>query len=395
MVQLYKPDLNAIRQQAEAAREAEKNRKERNDFKWGDLKEGENHLRLLPPTNSRGVIETLVAKHYFSDTALSSIVQNHNCIAQMFAHIPNVQCRTCNTGDRLLAQMPNLEIKRWHSPGIAYYVQAVDRNEPKPVPRLYRLTPHVKNWLSLQMEACLKDGVDITDLQQGIDIKITKTTKKTKRGERTNYTSTLWAIKGPSPLHEDPAVVKSILDGMIDPNQIWKYPDDAGLAELNKYASDIFSYYVKDNYAHPGAKVVVPGVSTPQDQSVTEVRMPVQPVVVQSPVQVAQPVVVQTPVQVQQPVQEVKVPAVQAAAAIASIAAGNQLPLVPQKVITPPTAVGSRGAASPSDKPVCFGGAAPRPDGGLGYDDTSEICLMCPHELQCEDACKAAAKGVA
>lgn len=407
-VQLYRPNLDIIRQQAQAAREQEQKRKEDKEFKWGELEEGDNIIRLLPPTNSRGILWKLVAKHYFNKMGLKDLDSNI-CVAEMFSDVAGVQCATCNQGDRILAQMPQLEIKTWHKPGTSYYVQAVDRKDQKPVARLYRLTPHIKNWLSMQMETLLIDNIDLTDVNTGLDIKITRTTKKTKRGERTEYTPTIWSPRGPTPISPDPAVAQAVLNSMVDPDEIWKYPSDETLADISKTAATIMSYYMKESYKQPGVHVQVPGMSTPQTPMAVAQPTPAQPApaVPYNPV-IAQPVAAQAPaapvvLPVAQPPAAVaspprpnipaSTPAAQVAQQIVHLAAGTPpnggLTIVPQQPVAPGVAAGTRGA-SPTDKPICFGGAKPRPDGGIGYNDGSEVCLMCPHELICMDTCKAA-----
>jgi len=181
-------------------------------------------------------------------------------------------------------------------------------------------------------------------------------------------------------------VKEKIVDSMYVLDDIWKYPSDEALAKTQKAAADIYSYYMKDAYSHPGATVQVPGVPS---------APPVQQTQVQGVVEHAGQVVRQTvadvaPVTQQQAVQSVQAPQPQ-----------TQVPQQPPQtevVTVAPTQVAQQAVAvaasavqsAPTDRPACFGGATPRKDGGVGYSDESEECLMCPHELTCMDACKVA-----
>ena len=401
-VQIYRPNLDVIREQAQKARDYENNRKGGGDSKlaWGNIEEGPNIIRPLPPTNSRGILAKKVAKHYFQGTSLKELVDHPvPCVVSMFPEVPGIGCHICSAGDRILAQFPQLDIKRWHKPGSSYYIQAVDRRDQQPVAKLFKLSSALNNWLTLQMEALLSDGVDLTDINQGCDIRITKTIKKTKRGERTEYDKTLWNLKGLTPLHADPSVVEAILSSMVNPEEIWKFPDDEAIMGFAKVAADIQSFYMKDQYAHKGASLQLPGqrsvpaaVSHPQSQGMYQPSYaPHTPppsngsVTVKSPAPAPQPVV-----------EDVVAKTAQKIVAVAQQAAPVQAPPVHAPAPSVPrmqpqqARLQMAGSGSPSDRPVCFGGKAPRPDGGIGYDDSSEVCLMCPAELTCADACREA-----
>lgn len=390
-VQIFKPNLAIIKEQAQKAREYEQARKDQSKFKWGELEVGDNIIRPLPPTNSRGILGKLVGKHYFNGTALSSI-KSKTCVAVTNEEVENAVCPICSVGDRILSQYPQLELGRWHRPGSAYFIQAVDRKDTAPTSKIYRLTPAVYNWLVLQVETLLENGVDLTDLNQGMDVKITKIIKQTKRGERTEYDKTLWNLTGVTPITTDQDTLNKILESMQNLDDIWKYPDDEGIADLNKTASDILTHFTRQQYQHPGAAVQVPGTLT-QSQVQPVVAAVVTPQVVQQIPQAATPVQAQPAVA--QPVAQVQVQPVAAQPALQPVAqdpAPVETPLqVAQQAAASPQQLQPASSAPATDVPACHGGKAPRQDGGVGYDDENETCLMCPHELTCMDACKGAA----
>jgi hypothetical protein len=429
VINLYKPNIDIIRKQAQLARDYDKKKKEEGEFKWGEIREGDGTvLRPLPCSNSRGVLAKKVAKHYFSDTPLREfITDSQSCPVAMFPGIPGLACPICNMGDRVLATFPQLDISRWHHAGSYYYIQAVDRADPVPISRLFRLPPAIHNWLNIQMEALLKDGIDLTDINQGVDIKLTKIIKKGRHGDRTSYDKTLWMLRGVTPISPDPNITNATLASMVEMDEIWKVPDDEALASINKAASDIMSFYMKKSYQHPGAMVQVPGMGVPMGMMPIQPQMvplqtpaPAQPVQTTPAVQPTQAVPIQQPALAQPvaftPGMTAAAPPVQptatqtphlVAAQIANLAAQvpaqqvlptmAAVPLpVPVQVVLPAGMQPVAGMApkpgaqpAPTDKPACFGGASNRKDGGVGYSSDSEYCLMCPHELQCMDKSKA------
>lgn len=432
-VQIFKPNIELIRQQAQKAREAEKVRAEQNGFRWIDITEGDNVFRLLPPTNSKGLFFKKVCNHYFNDTAFEGKIDKQRCITQTYEDMPGAQCPICDYGDRILAQRPDMKIRRWHSPGVAYYGQAISRQDDSPVPlaRLVRITQGVKNWIDQQLEAAWDQGIDITDFSRGLDINVVRTERATKKGRKmTEYKPAIASLMGPTPVLTTlpegvtlDGAIHQIVESMYDLEQIWQYPDDETLAGINKAASDIYSHYMREAYSHPGATVQVPGtLSTPNvvAPASTLVQELPQPQVMASAVQQQLPAsppvqaqVVQQ--QVQQPValppanpqpQSVAAEAVtpqqvaQAAVALAqaepqqiALAQAEPQPPVTQQAPTTTTTppVSASPQTAPTDRPACWGGANPRDSGGVGYDDEDENCLMCPHELTCMDACKAGA----
>jgi len=90
MAQIYKPDISEIRKQSAQAREADEERKKKgfsddNKFRWGDIElRDKNVFRLLPPTNSRGIIFKRVCTHYFNNSPFSASLKKMICTVQSF-----------------------------------------------------------------------------------------------------------------------------------------------------------------------------------------------------------------------------------------------------------------------------------------------------------------------
>jgi len=276
MVQIYKPTLDVLKQQAELARKQEEARKSRRgsgsgDFTWGELKEGDNILRVLPPTNSRGELGKRVETHYFFHTPLEKLVDPMRCLVTTHPDVPGVRCAIDAVGDKIKAQFPQLDITRWHRPGAYVYIQAVDRADPVPVAKIYKLAPAVYNWLQIQQETLMMQGVDLTDLFQGVDIKITRTVSQTKGKngkprEQTKYEKTLWSFTGLTPVAPTQDLVNAVVNSMKDLDAVFKYPTDEKLVEFDKGAADIYSFYVKQSFE--GNRTQVAGTfqrATPPD----------------------------------------------------------------------------------------------------------------------------------
>lgn len=422
MVQIYKPNVDMIRQQAQAAKEQEQNRSG-GDFRWGNWEIGENILRVLPPTNSRGLFGKQVGKHYFNNTPLASVVESAiTCLIATFPDHPNVFCSVCQAGDRILQSYPGVKIGRWHKPGVKWYVQGLNRM-PKQTAQgpvldllasIYGFTSALYNWYIQQFESVLKQyQIDISDLKAGIDIKVVHSIEKRKgkgQGEFKKYEPTLWNMTGPGPVFNDEQKIQNLMNSMYDLDEIWKFPNDEMLDGMRKAGTDIIHHYTKKQYENNPQSVQVPGLGMQIQQPMMQpppatmqqaVQMPQQ--VQQMPAQVVQPQSTMPTAQVQQAMPN---PVTVAAAAVAQVlpspqvmpvAQVSQVPLtqvqpaqtMPATQVQQPTMqqvpvpTTTPQVGAPTDRPACWGGANPRPDGGRFYSSDSEVCLMCPHEMTC------------
>lgn len=386
-VEIYRPNPELLAKMAQEALREEENRKKksssggkRGDITWGNIQVGDNFIRVLPSTNSRGTISKRVRKHFFpGDLAAIAGEKAIRCISGTHDDVEGSRCPICDRGDSILAKYPQLDIKRWHIPSNDSYVQAYFINESEHTARVTKITPRVDNWINVNRHKIMTDhGIDITDETRGTTINIVKKVTGSGDKKKTSYEPTFWSPNGPSPLHSDPAVVQKILESMIRLDDLWKYPNDESLAKIHKAAGDLETHYARKQMASTSTSVQVPGVSAVP-------TAPVQTPAVQT--QVMQTPATQAPVATQTiTAQSVAPQAVQVNPALqvvqSAVATAATLPLIPT-------------GSAPADKPKCFGGASPRSDGGTGYDMDVEECLLCPHEMPCHDACKAAGIGVA
>ena len=375
------------------------------------MQEGVNIFRVRPPTNSRGLIARRVGKHWFGDTSLAKLFEKPlQCLTATHADVEGVVCPIHAAGDRLLAQHPQLKLNRWLNEGNTYQVQVYMKEQGgEDVSGTHqagflRLSGAVHNWLVMEMEDALKRGAWIADLEAGIDVKVTKTTKKVKgRGgkprSQTNYEKSLWNLTGPTPLHVDPAVRELILGSMKNPDEIWKYPEDEKLAELNEASTKIINFYTKKVAEEQVGVGGMVGIVTPQTladtpaghllggQQIDVAKQTFGPVadgeeVIEGTVEVHGQVVAQTTAIVNPK------PALPIA--------DQPAPQVVQPQVAQPTPVQQGSEPTPQDRPACFGGAVSRNDGvdpEIGYNEEAEVCLMCKYELSCMDTC--ANKGAA
>lgn len=396
-VTFYKPDVDVLKAQAEAARKASEEKKRGNDLLWARWATGDNILRLLPSTNTRGELGKKVSKHKFSD-AMQKItgVKDVICVLEMFGQT----CKIHDTADKLAAMNPTLDLDRWAAPTTHWFMPGYPRDDADhPASSLlYRFTPTMRNWVVITQEQILiKHGIDITSLDKGLDIKVSMSEAKSKGGKGfIKYDCSIWSPTGPCPLHSDPAFSQAIIDSVQDVDLIWKIPDDEKHGEILAVAAKIESFYMRKLSAHNAPATNGAVWTPPVSQAATSPSPAAASAVTHSP-QVA-PQSVPTPPQIDfsgygfsSQVESNVVPLPQPPSIPKS-----QLHSVPQQAVTPvaisPHAVPPR---SPIDKPQCFGGAAPRndaakakePDTGIGYCPDSEVCLLCKFELSCMELC--------
>lgn len=439
MAQIFKPNIDVIRKQAEEAKKQEEKRKQErdgdNDTRWLDISLGDNVVRLLPSTSASGVPFKKVADHSTRYTNLKDIVPKGRCLVDTYEDMEGVVCPYCEVGDEILSTRPDLKIGGWHRPRVRYYGQFISRAESValPLPRIGGLTPRVKSKFDESILEAYSAQIDITDFFAGVDFSIKKESKQDKNGkDRISYDLQRVGFAGPTPLFQQlppgfdnfEAVIKVITDNMYVLDDIWGFPNDEKIAKLYENADKLREYYLRQTQVQVPRST--PTAVTPQQVYQQQGYQP-QPVQ-QAPVQVQQPApVAQAPVQ--QPVQQVQpqqgdfpippqfqvapqpqapqaqTPQPQAytdpvAAAEAAIRSAGQHapPQAATPVQQPPTAsqpalpIVEQPATSPQDTPACFGGAAPRqgtdpnnPE-SFGYGDDDENCLVCAHEIQCVDA---------
>ena len=388
MVTLYKPNLENMKTEVEQTREVEKKKALlRGGLVFGDItEEGPNLMRVLPPTNSRGVLGKKVFKHQYryAGANIRNLLGHDNDLCVAFTHPDSgITCKICETGSEILADFPQLKLNSWLLPKERDWIQAFDRVDTSYIgAKVYGITPAVYAWLQANVEEAMRSDppVDPTDLQAGLDLKIDKHVSKTQKGSNSftsvKYSPSFWTIHGPTPLHKDPAVVEQVIKSMKNLDDYWKIPDDEGLAAIHKAAADLKHYYM--SMAASQSVQVPDNIVTGALASVSSPK-PQEP-----PKQVAaEPVQHSFSLETEVTKGTVEGPSGQIVATTQAAASAPS---------TPPPAMFSQGAEpTPTDRPACFAGKAPREDGGMGYDPDSESCLMCKYELQCMEKCKGAA----
>jgi hypothetical protein len=85
---------------------------------------------------------------------------------------------------------------------------------------------------SALVDMCLDaDWGDMTKPENGYDVKITRT--------GTSFTDTRYAVMGlpgTKPIHDDPVVMKSILENLPKLDTIWKFPDEEEMSKIRRCA---------------------------------------------------------------------------------------------------------------------------------------------------------------
>lgn len=458
-VNIFKPNQAAIQAQLEAQKARAEQRKaqaksnRQGDLLFGEFHEGDNYVRALPAMNSTGIVGKQRGTHFFQRTPLKGVLEKgqYECLFESFPQKHDCRCAFHEAGDWILQQNPSLDLSMWLNPGVKTQMYLIHRSSPdahlREVAQIFDINSSVYNWFLEQQAMMLGRGFDITDVEQGLDFivrqEIVQKNYKGNVKQFKNYEGAHIPLASASPLHPDPAIRDRILSQVKDLDEVFKYPDDAKMAEFQSAADKVKSFYIKSE-AKANPNVQVPGnfgqrmqptaPFVPQTASAPVQHVPT-PAAVMAPAPLPQtpqypsmaaPVPTPSPVPSVPPTaptaapqgfyQPPPAPVVAQATAVAQQFAASvaqqfappppsaptphpALQLVPPApaqpaLFTPPPAqqqlpipmVGN--AQSPQDMPACFAGKSPRPDGGFGYSPDQECCLVCRAELKCMEVCK-------
>jgi hypothetical protein len=340
-VQVHKPNMEHIKTEANRVREQGSGFGDQ-DLNFYDWKNGENNLRILPPWSAKGLVFKKVLSH-FEIPPERSIVKCMDTWPDKFD-----LCYTCEAIDKVIAQLPELDLGRQKN-STHFYANVIDRDEEEKGVQVCRFTSGVYNWLVLQMDNP-KIG-DITDYEQGFDIIITKSEKPRKKGKgtQTNYSCSF--VPRPCPLHETDEAMAQWLQSLFDLDRVFGPPDDEGLAEMKGAASRMVNYYFKK--FREGYSVTSDDADEPSPRREAARR------------------------------DEPKSEAVSPDAVIDTPPPQSQQPAKTLEDI------------DPKGVPSCFAGLKDpekHSDGTVGFNEMLEKCLLCAHELRCMDA--KASKGL-
>jgi hypothetical protein len=190
------------------------------NINWWSPNWGDNVIRVLPPINEDDV--------FFFETG------RHRINGEWF-YCPSYQtdpetgrakkCPICETRKRLyrsgdedlISIAKELKVRK------QYMMNIIDRkaDDPETV-RVYRAG--VKLWNKM-VTTMLDDDIDITDVEEGYDFLVKKEEgPRTENGTFPSYDNSK-ARRKPSPLHEDPKVVKEILSNRYELKDIPTFDD--------------------------------------------------------------------------------------------------------------------------------------------------------------------------
>lgn len=314
--------------------------------------EGETIARLLPPYNARGRLFCKVVKHWSLPPENAILL----CLDAMWPE-ESMQCPTCIALDRIQSKFPKLDLWR-QSPSVQYNGNIIIRGREDEGVFTPNFTEYMYNWIMREMR---KPQVgDVTDIEKGFDLSITKTMKPDKNGKKRTSYSLSWCPR-PVPLSDDDEKIALWLSSLPDLDKIYQVPSDEYIEKSSKIANAMFAHYVtryggNQSTSYPPTQQVQTVPSTVQQSYPTQ-QMQSSP---------------------QQSVQQ------------------QQMQTTPaQQVQSHPSQPLS--ATDPTAYPPCFAGldnpephaAGPGVDevavGTIGMSEYLQKCLVCPYDVECED----------
>jgi hypothetical protein len=235
-VLIHKLDMSAIEHEVERLKKSGVGEDSNIPFfKW---EEGDNTIRIMPPFSSKGRIFTRRIQH-FQLPPESSIC---SCLYSYSGEFDN--CYVCDAIEELHKKFPGVLDLGRQEPKESFCYNVIDRADEATGVQIASFTPRLHNWVCQQIQD--KRIGDVTDVEQGFDIKVTK--KVTHRGKKefTTYNQTL--MPRPCKLHDDTEIVNMWLNDVWDLDKvICTAPDEEKLADMHKLAVAMTMYYINKN----------------------------------------------------------------------------------------------------------------------------------------------------
>lgn len=233
---IHKPNMDYVKNEAERIAKEKDSKGGGGKIQRYEWKQGDNVFRLLPCWAAHGRIFRKEAEHW----ELMPGKEHFPCILETWPSKAD-RCPICDAIDKLLAQFPELSLKR-QEPAAKYAVNIIDRAEEAKGVQIVRFTPALYNWAVTEMNTT---AGDVTDIEHGIDLKVVLKMKKRRsgKGEQKEYTPS-W-IPRQVPLSDDDELVEAWLNGLFDLDRIKPYPDDEKIGGIHKQASAMMSYYTR------------------------------------------------------------------------------------------------------------------------------------------------------
>ena len=222
-VEYYKPDKKKAEEIA--SNPTSKGGRD-NDFKWFYThKYGEYRLRILPPWDEKGLIGLIVGKHYGLPGTEGGSTEKHTCIEKTHPDM-GADCPICSV------------LRKWKAKGVDVgkyevrnksYMNAILLEAPsdfwesddhlnKGDVVIFNHPTSTYDWVWRQIAD--EDVGDITNPEEGYDIKITRV----RKNGNTRYERKL--VPKSKPIAESPEKIQEILEQMYDLSSIWTQPDD-------------------------------------------------------------------------------------------------------------------------------------------------------------------------
>lgn len=376
----FVPDTSHLQSRVEdiAAREAEREAARRSDglypysYVWRDSEklpsglwkpETVNKIRILPPWSEEVARSGRIGLEVFTHFAVPPEWKPHLCMGKTYPEL-GIECPICALLERIEKEFGDTFDLWQQRAALRYYFNALDVNAVPPANwgsdaranKRKKNTPSWSNTLVVVVDfpAALGDWImqktmdpEITasgfifDPDSGFTLNVYRTVSGTGNEKQVRYEKEL-SVAGRTPIHVEPEVRAKILSELIPLNRMALHApkNSAEMEKMTDLAEAAYRYYVqkggevKPKQSPPKG----PGVGGKKPEAATSSSEPPPPT---------------------------------QGGAGASVADKK----------TQERSAAAHGA--PSDRPACFAGAAPRPDGGTGPEFTSENCQKCPHESEC------------
>jgi hypothetical protein len=430
-LQIHKPNLEVIRQQAARIEQEKQEAGEgRRDLVWfnplpdhkakdilqqirsapGKKLEAESLLYLLPPWSPEG----LIFKDVYTHWDLFPKKDSARC-PQLTNPKDNKPCAIHAAISEVHAKFPDVDLGRQMASGDHYmHVYVVSGNEAANKAQMMKVSGAIRNKVIMMLNDPNFSPPDdpITNPLNAVQFKLLKTCTIRDDGEvQVRYELTPYPNRRPIATNVDGTIytawIDAVIASMFDFDKIFKAPDDEKMGKLWQQAEAFKMHFFKGAVPSsmpqgfqappppPSGPPPTPGTNTPFAPP------PQGPPVGANPPPPPPP----GPVPPPPPAPSAAPPAPPPMAPPGALAPPPSQGPPPPPPSTPTSTAGGLAPPTPSaslpvvgnapsgaaagGSPACFGGAAKRPDGGLGYNPAAACCNACPAEFSCQDACNA------
>lgn len=198
-------------------------------FKW---EVGDNVVRILPPYSAKGLVFKKRIQHF-------NLPPEGDIAFCLRTWDSFDSCFICDKIAELHSQFPGVIDTGRQDAVDSYLCNLIDRANEAAGPQIGSFSARQYNWVMQQLND--RRIGDITDVDEGFDIKVTKTVTRKRNRDTTRYVETL--MPRPCTLHDNPEIAEAWVSKIWDLDKVVKEPDDEWLLGIKASANALYKSF--------------------------------------------------------------------------------------------------------------------------------------------------------